>query len=93
MSNDKANAKADNGGDSGPKNEQSTKEEAWGYDLYPERRGTFKPKISNVLLGREGKEGIEKVKCEKNVYDCVKNSEYLQLSVLVSFIKGQDSRV
>lgn len=81
MSNDKA--KAENGGDNGSKseNQQSTKEEAWGYDLYPERRGTFTPKISNILLGREGKEGIEKVKCEKNVYDCVKNSEYLQLNV------------
>lgn len=51
------------------------KEEAWGYDLYPERRGTFSPKLGNVLIGKEGKEGIEKYKCEKNVFECVKNSK------------------
>ncbi|CAG4911440.1 unnamed protein product [Colias eurytheme] len=50
------------------------KGESWGYDLYPERRGTFKPKLTNILMGKEGKEGIEKFKCEKNVYHCVKNS-------------------
>lgn len=55
-----------------PKNNN---EEAWGYDLYPERRGTFSPKLSNILLGKEGKEGIEKFKCEKNVFECVKNSK------------------
>ncbi|VVC92638.1 unnamed protein product [Leptidea sinapis] len=53
---------------------KETKQEAWGYDLYPERRGTFTPKISNILLGKEGKENLEKIKCEKNVYHCVKNS-------------------
>ncbi|GBP85294.1 hypothetical protein EVAR_56843_1 [Eumeta japonica] len=54
--------------------EKGEKDEAWGYDLYPERRGTFKSKFSNVLIGKEGKEPIDKIKCEKNVYDCVKNS-------------------
>ena len=58
-------------------NQSSEKKESWGYDLYPERRGTFKPSVSNILLGREGKEGLEKMKCEKNVYKCIKESKYL----------------
>lgn len=54
---------------------QGKKEEAWGYDLYPERRGTFSAKLGNILIGKEGKENIDKLKCEKNVYECVKNSK------------------
>lgn len=54
---------------------QGAKDEAWGYDLYPERRGTFSPKISNILIGKEGKESMAKYKCEKHVYDCVMNSK------------------
>ncbi|KAI8434809.1 hypothetical protein MSG28_003317 [Choristoneura fumiferana] len=50
------------------------KEEAWGYDLYPERRGTFSPKIGNILIGKEGKENVEKLKCEQNVVECVKTT-------------------
>lgn len=61
----------------GKNNQSNKKEESWGYDLYPERRGTFKPKVSNILLGKEGKEGIEKMKCEKNVYKCFKESKQL----------------
>lgn len=51
------------------------KPEAWGYDLYPERRGTFKPSLTNVIIGKEGKENMEKYKCEKNVFECVKDSK------------------
>ncbi|XP_045445422.1 mitochondrial inner membrane protease ATP23 homolog [Melitaea cinxia] len=60
-------------------NTNNEKKEAWGYDLYPERRGTFKPKITNVLIGKEGKEGIEKIKCEKNVYKCIKESPIVKV--------------
>ncbi|XP_014370338.2 mitochondrial inner membrane protease ATP23 homolog [Papilio machaon] len=60
-------------------NKAEQKEESWGYDLYPERRGTFTPKLSNILIGKEGKEGIEKFKCEKNVYECVKNSPIVKV--------------
>lgn len=49
--------------------------EAWGYDLYPERRGTFTAKWSNILIGKEGKENIDKFKCEQHVVECVKNSK------------------
>ncbi|KAG7307547.1 hypothetical protein JYU34_007753 [Plutella xylostella] len=61
------------------KSKEDKKAEPWGYDLYPERRGTFSPKLTNVLIGKEGKEGIEKMKCEKNVYECVKNSPIVKI--------------
>lgn len=69
--------KVDNSNSTESKSEtgQKNKDEAWGYDLYPERRGTFKAKISNILIGKEGKENIEKYKCEKNVYECIKTSK------------------
>lgn len=58
------------------KNEGGKASEAWGYDLYPERRGTFQRSITNILIGKEGKENIDKLKCEQHVVDCVKNSKY-----------------
>lgn len=58
-----------------PSNDEPQKQESWGYDLYPERRGTFKPKLSKVLTGSEGTENFDKIKCEKNVYECVKTSK------------------
>lgn len=63
---------------------QESKKEAWGYDLYPERRGTFRPKITNILIGKEGKENMDKYKCEKNVYDCIKNSKLSFYSIITS---------
>lgn len=60
------------------------KDEAWGYDLYPERRGTFTPKLSNILIGKEGKENIDKFKCEQHVYECVKNSKYFRFLYLIT---------
>lgn len=53
---------------------------AWGYDLYPERRGTkYKPTWGEVLWGAGGHEHIDNVKCERNVYNCVKNSPIVKL--------------
>uniref|UniRef100_A0A034WLB2 Mitochondrial inner membrane protease ATP23 n=1 Tax=Bactrocera dorsalis TaxID=27457 RepID=A0A034WLB2_BACDO len=64
--------------ENGNSNSSQTKE--WGYDLYPERKGeTYKPKWSRILLGMEGRENIDKVKCERNVYWCVKNSPLVKL--------------
>jgi len=40
-------------------------EKPWGYDLYPERRGTFKKQWKNIFFGSEGSEAFEKIKCEK----------------------------
>lgn len=52
----------------------------WGYDLYPERRGEkYKPSWGRVLLGMEGTENLDKIKCERNVYKCVKNSPMVKL--------------
>ncbi|XP_063241770.1 mitochondrial inner membrane protease ATP23 homolog [Bacillus rossius redtenbacheri] len=52
----------------------------WGYDLYPERRGEkFKPSWLGMMFTEEGKVGIHKIKCERNVYKCVKNSPLVKL--------------
>lgn len=52
----------------------------WGYDLYPERKGeTYKPKWVKVFFGFEGKEPIDKIKCERNVVSCIKNSPIIKL--------------
>jgi inner membrane protease ATP23 len=47
----------------------------WGYDLYPERRGEkYKPSWTKMIFRGEGKENFDKLRCEENVYNCVKNS-------------------
>lgn len=52
----------------------------WGYDLYPERRGEkYKPGWRSILFGGEGREDYDKMKCERNVYKCVKNSPMVKL--------------
>lgn len=56
----------------GKTNEQT--EESWGYDLYPERKGIFKPTVTQIIFG-EGREGLDRMKCERKVYDCIKNSK------------------
>ncbi|KAK5642232.1 hypothetical protein RI129_008399 [Pyrocoelia pectoralis] len=52
----------------------------WGYDLYPERRGD-KPKlgVTDVLFKGKGTESIDKMKCERNVYKCIKESPLVKL--------------
>lgn len=50
----------------------------WGYDLYPQRR---KPKtigLSNLLQGK-GRENIDQLNCERNVYKCIKKSPLVKL--------------
>ncbi|KAG4078009.1 hypothetical protein HA402_002060 [Bradysia odoriphaga] len=52
----------------------------WGYDLYPERRGgTYKPHWFKAIWGFEGRENEDKMKCERNVVDCVRNSPMVKL--------------
>ena len=52
------------------------KEDKWGYDLYPERRGeTPKSKWWQVAFFGSGRNVSEKINCERNVYDCFQNSE------------------
>lgn len=51
--------------------------DGWGFDLFPERRGNFKPTVKNVLFQGRGNENLEKIKCEEKVKYCIKNSKYL----------------
>lgn len=56
-------------------NTNSEKQESkWGYDLYPERRQIFQSSISKILKMQEGREQFDKMKCEENVFQCVKSS-------------------
>lgn len=55
------------------------KEGKWGYDLYPERQGEkYSPGLWKILSG-EGRENTERIKCERNVYKCVKTSPLVKL--------------
>ncbi|XP_066995672.2 mitochondrial inner membrane protease ATP23 homolog isoform X2 [Anabrus simplex] len=55
-------------------------EDSYGYGLFPERRGEpYKPSWSGVLFRGEGKEQYDKIRCERNVYSCVKNSPLVKL--------------
>ncbi|XP_063702282.1 mitochondrial inner membrane protease ATP23 homolog [Culicoides brevitarsis] len=61
-------------------NKSDVSDENWGYDLYPERRGEkFKSSWKRILIGKEGNEYVDKTKCERNVYNCVKNSPLVKL--------------
>ncbi|KAF5304087.1 hypothetical protein FQA39_LY01872, partial [Lamprigera yunnana] len=52
----------------------------WGYDLYPERKGTKpNPGITDILFKGKGTESIDKLKCERNVYKCIKSSPLVKL--------------
>lgn len=54
-----------------------------GLDLYPERRGEkHKKTFFKTIMGVEGTENLDKYKCEKNVYYCVRNSECLLIFIL-----------
>ncbi|KAG8227303.1 hypothetical protein J437_LFUL004852 [Ladona fulva] len=62
------------------KREKSEDETKWGYDLYPERRGEkYKPSWLSIFFRGEGREGIDKMKCERRIYSCVQNSPIVKL--------------
>jgi inner membrane protease ATP23 len=48
--------------------------DGWGFDLFPERRGTFKPTIKNILFQGRGNENVERMKCENKVAYCLNKS-------------------
>jgi len=53
----------------------------WGSDMYPERRGAkLKRSWFKMLIGAQGRESIDKNKCEDNVYRCIKNSKTFLIS-------------
>lgn len=71
---DSTAAAATNGG------ADSDEKKKWGYDLYPERKGApYKPKWTSILFGMEGTENIDKIKCERNVVSCIKDSPMVKL--------------
>lgn len=62
-----------------PSGKASPKHEDYGYDLYPERKGDqFKPSWKERLLQGGGNQ-IDKMKCERNVYNCIQNSPLVKL--------------
>lgn len=71
------------------------KEDNWGYDLYPERRGeTHKPKWWQIAMFGSGQTNIEKTTCERNVYNCFQNSKketiliFCYVKQLVNFVRS-----
>lgn len=61
-------------------NENSAKsDEKWGYDLYPERKQLFKSTFSKIIKMQEGREKFDKMKCEENVFECVKSSPFVKI--------------
>lgn len=54
------------------------KGEKWGYDLYPERRGgRHSVDWFRAFFMLEGRDNMQKIRCEKNVYNCVRTSTYV----------------
>uniref|UniRef100_T1JDP2 Tr-type G domain-containing protein n=1 Tax=Strigamia maritima TaxID=126957 RepID=T1JDP2_STRMM len=69
--------------DSNP--QQST---AFGYHLFPERKGEkYKPTWTSKVFKFEGKEEIQRIKCEQKVVECVQKSSLVKLmmSALASY--------
>ncbi|KAK7062930.1 Mitochondrial inner membrane protease ATP23 [Halocaridina rubra] len=66
-------------------------EENWGYDLYPERRGgRYKAPVSKILLG-EGRENIDRLKCESRVWSCIQKSPLVKL--MMSALKSSGCEI
>lgn len=79
---EKPSQQANNASETDPVTPSPSEEEKkkWGYDLYPERKGVpYKPSWTNVLFGIEGTENMDKIKCERNVVSCIKDSPMVKL--------------
>lgn len=51
----------------------------WGYDLYPDRtKNEKKRSVTDYVLGK-GREPMDKIRCERNIYQCVKTSPLVKL--------------
>lgn len=62
-----------------PKNPEGNSQ--WGYDLYPERRVRTVTTGLPALLEGKGRENIDKIHCERNVYKCIKQSPLIKLMI------------
>ncbi|EFN77220.1 mitochondrial inner membrane protease ATP23 homolog [Harpegnathos saltator] len=69
--------------DSSPGEKVSDKlpvDHVWGADMYPERKGTkLKQSWIKTMFGFAERESLDNVRCEANVYHCVKNSPIVKL--------------
>ncbi|KAJ8946370.1 hypothetical protein NQ318_010135 [Aromia moschata] len=69
-------------GDKAAGRNSSYGENQWGYDLYPDRtRAAKNTSVTDYMIGIRGKENIDKIKCERNVYKCVKESPLVKLMI------------
>jgi len=76
--------------ESGASNEETTDNNLWGSDMYPERRGAkLERSWFKTLIGAQGRESIDKNRCEDNVYRCIQNSKisYFFLFFYFLFLK------
>nr|CAG4643473.1 EOG090X0CKN [Ilyocryptus agilis] len=56
------------------------KEDNWGYDLYPERKGKAPiPSWWKIAFFGDGRTNIDKTNCERNVYKCFQDSPLVKL--------------
>lgn len=63
------------------KSTEASNYDGWGFDLFPERRGTFKPSVKNILFQGRGNENLERIKCEKKVAYCIQKSTVLHIVI------------
>lgn len=60
--------------------EKDPKGKKWGFDMYPERRGEkYKPSWGKTLATIEGRENTDRIKCERNIYNCVMKSPLVKI--------------
>ncbi|XP_046388874.1 mitochondrial inner membrane protease ATP23 homolog [Ischnura elegans] len=79
VNNETASSKEKISDNSSVKSER-VEEKQWGYDLYPERRGQkYQPSWMSIFFRGEGRENVDKIKCERRAYSCVKNSPIVKL--------------
>lgn len=65
--------------ESGDQKQSKSGQKAWGYDMYPERKGLFKASLAKVVQMKQGREYYDKLRCEENVFHCIKNSPLVKL--------------
>lgn len=75
MKNEKVDDDGKRDGSKATAADNSTNDGLWGSDMYPERRGAKKSRSwFRTMLGFEGRESIDNIRCEDNVYKCIKDS-------------------
>ncbi|XP_011175918.1 mitochondrial inner membrane protease ATP23 homolog [Solenopsis invicta] len=68
------------------------KDNLWESDMYPERRGANnKHSWFKTLIGAQGREAIDRNKCEDNVYKCIKKSPIVKL--MMGALKGSGCEI